>query len=106
MSAIGSVIMVEGSLISFSKSPTGLTHARYQPGIRIETETNSAQTELAVDRARPTTIVATIFFPCGELWRSTRLGDFGLACHERTCGERSGQQCPIGKRNGNIDYCK
>ena len=75
ISAIGSVIMVcQFPLLSLL--PTGFTNTRDKSQIRVHTETDSAQTELAVDRSRTTAKLAAVLASGAELRFPVSLGDF------------------------------
>src|SRR5687768_6576988 len=75
MSEIGSVIMA---------SPAGLDHARELPAQREHTETDPAQLEVAVVRARATADLAAASVPGGELLRAIQLRKLFCTGHVAT----------------------
>lgn len=49
-------------------------------------QTDTAEVEVAVKRARTTTNLAAVVLTGGKLWRALRLGDAGLFRHEQLLG--------------------
>jgi hypothetical protein len=65
--------------------PTGFADTRNHATIGKITETDTTDTELAVDRAGTTAEFAASFLTNWVLWFSIRFGDLRFSCHKTTC---------------------
>jgi hypothetical protein len=67
--------------LRFSRSPTGLLHARNQPVEGHVPETDAANREFAIHRAGPSAQLAPPLLPRAEFGRPIRFRDFRFTRH-------------------------